>query len=116
MMDTTINFDIAYANPDSEIGIGYIIRTSSGSYVYAGSETGHAGAAEDVDCQGILIALRTGLNHNLSNIILETDCQNATLYLSGKEVNLSWNASCILDNVKILALSFMSVIITFCMS
>ncbi|KAF5199683.1 hypothetical protein FRX31_010729 [Thalictrum thalictroides] len=69
--------DISFDNADSSIGIGYLLRSSNGNVIFAGNESGNAGSAEEGECRGIQAAIcaviRSGFDHQLSKLIVETD-------------------------------------------
>ncbi|KAF5176469.1 Ubiquitin and wlm domain-containing metalloprotease [Thalictrum thalictroides] len=89
--------EVLFLNADSPIGIGYLTRNSAGTFLYAGTESGNAGSAEEGECRAILQAAKEANRQQLKNIELETDNQGAANYLTGKSANISWSSINILD-------------------
>ncbi|KAF5207551.1 hypothetical protein FRX31_002862 [Thalictrum thalictroides] len=85
--------DISFRSPDSSIGIGYITRTDSGNFIFAGIETSHATSTKEGECRGLQAAVRAGLQQQLKRVMFETDSKNAAVYLAGHDVNISWTSS-----------------------
>ncbi|KAF5196735.1 hypothetical protein FRX31_013668 [Thalictrum thalictroides] len=109
-----INVDISFRSAGTAIGFGFVFRDSMGTFLLAGSKAGHAGTAEQAECWGIYEALQQGLKYKLRNIQIESDNKAAVDYLLGKQANLSWTSTNILDNAKNLVHMFSSVNFCFC--
>ncbi|KAF5204884.1 hypothetical protein FRX31_005529 [Thalictrum thalictroides] len=109
-----INVDITFTAATSPIGIGYLMRDSDGLLLFAGTESDNAGNVEEGECRGVLAAVRKGIELRLKDVEVEMDCKGAADYLQGKNANLSWTATNILDQVIYLASMFNSVAFYFC--
>ncbi|KAF5189654.1 hypothetical protein FRX31_020759 [Thalictrum thalictroides] len=101
-----INVDISLASSDTPMGIGYIIRSSNGDFIYAATESGNAADAGEGECKGLLSALRAGLNRKLMKAVIESDCKNAICFLTGNDINISWAARTTLEQVRDLSKHF----------
>ncbi|KAF5191071.1 hypothetical protein FRX31_019340 [Thalictrum thalictroides] len=92
MNNVKINVDISFLNYDTPIGIGYVIRSCNGSFLYAGTECGYADSPELVECYDIFAAVQGGVRQQLKHVELETDNLTVANYLAGIPVNLSWQS------------------------
>ncbi|KAF5185866.1 hypothetical protein FRX31_024546 [Thalictrum thalictroides] len=109
-----INVDITFRNPETAVGIGYILRDSAGNFISAGTKSANAGTSEQAECWGIHAAIQEGVRCNLKHVQIESDNKAAVDYLQGKPTNLFWSSSFILDEAKLLSSFFGSVSFSFC--
>ncbi|KAF5190307.1 hypothetical protein FRX31_020106 [Thalictrum thalictroides] len=91
---------------DQKTGIGHIIRSSNGEFISARTNIANDTTAEEGECKAIYSAVRAWLDNQLKDLVIETDCQNATHYFNGLDVNISLVVSSILNQVKDLAVLF----------
>ncbi|KAF5187855.1 hypothetical protein FRX31_022554 [Thalictrum thalictroides] len=76
-----LNVDTAFSSANVPIGIGFILRTNTGSFMIAGNSGGCAASAECAECQGLLTATTWAIQQHRDRIEIETDCQTARLQL-----------------------------------
>ncbi|KAF5182282.1 hypothetical protein FRX31_028131 [Thalictrum thalictroides] len=99
---------------DQPVTIGFIIRNCDGDFLLAGTDCCRAVSAEEAECKGLLLAVKTGICQGLHDVVFETDNKNAANYLAGIPASLSWSSVNILDEAKLLSLYFQSVCFIFC--
>ncbi|KAF5181673.1 hypothetical protein FRX31_028740 [Thalictrum thalictroides] len=84
-----INVDISFKSVDCTMGIGYIFRDPTGTFLTAGTKSGNASNSEEGECWGILTAVQQGIKYKLKNVQIESNNKLAVNYLQGEDVNLS---------------------------
>ncbi|KAF5179077.1 hypothetical protein FRX31_031335, partial [Thalictrum thalictroides] len=71
------------------VDIAFIIRNCDGDFLLAGTDCCRVASAEEAECKGLLLAVKTGICQCLDDVVFETDNKNAANYLAGIPASLS---------------------------
>ena len=73
-----------------QYGIGVIVRDTNGAFINGSSYNTISTSVIEAEGSAVIAGMRFALDNNILNVVVETDCQDLVLSLTGHERNRNW--------------------------